>query len=547
MAKYFKKYMVCLILAIVFGWGEVFFTTQSVYLMGTMLDMAIADTLKDALLKISAQGIAYVLLCMVCIFISNYFLQTFSTSITYSLQKMILTKLYQQQTYEYEQKNSDEYFTVMDYDMEQIRATYLNNILLFFISIGQIVIYWVALLNIHPVIFVSSILLGILPLVASRVFVRPLQSTQENLSTKQNIFVQAVQELLQGYSVIKSSNNQGRFIDRFNTKNQEKLHLIRRRGLLQTMAFQTLWGVNIFSACALLMIASMLVSRGAIQIGQLIVSVNLVSISSNVYSDILRSFLQILSMKSIREKINAFIVDEQGNENTLKHTVKAPIVLDKLSHRFGNRSIIQDFSFCFEDGKCYAIIGDSGSGKSTLARLLTREVQTQEGVISFASTPITEFSEAEIYDGVGYVRQNNFVFHDTLYNNITMFTSNQRTDSEDQDYQSAIRKANLSALDERCRGEKLLTAKLSGGEKRRIEIARTLYQKKKIIIFDEATSGLDPENQNLINELIFSLKGITRIVVTHNWEEEYLKKFDEVIVLGDRGMGHQASVPEPAL
>lgn len=547
MAKYFKKYMVCLISAIVFGWGEVFFTTQSVYLMGTMLDMAIADTLKDALLKISAQGIAYVLLCMVCIFISNYFLQTFSTSITYSLQKKILTKLYQKQTYEYEQKNSDEYFTVMDYDMEQIRATYLNNIPLFFISIGQIVIYWVALLNIHPVIFVSSILLGILPLVASRVFVRPLQSTQENLSTKQNIFVQAVQELLQGYSVIKSSNNQGRFIDRFNTKNQEKLHLIRRRGLLQTMAFQTLWGVNIFSACALLMIASMLVSRGAIQIGQLIVSVNLVSISSNVYSDILRSFLQILSMKSIREKINAFIVDEQENENTLKHTVKAPIVLDKLSHRFGNRSIIQDFSFCFEEGKCYAIIGDSGSGKSTLARLLTREVRTQEGVISFASTPITEFSEAEIDDGVGYVRQNNFVFHDTLYNNITMFTSNQRTDSEDQDYQSAIRKANLSALDERCRGEKILTAKLSGGEKRRIEIARTLYQKKKIIIFDEATSGLDPENQNLINELIFSLKGITRIVVTHNWEEEYLKKFDEVIVLGKRGMGHQASVSEPAL
>ena len=72
---------------------------------------------------------------------------------------------------------------------------------------------------------------------------------------------------------------------------------------------------------------------------------------------------------------------------------------------------------------------------------------------------------------------------------------------------------------------------LSGGERQRIALARVLLRKPKVLIFDEPTVGLDPENREAIEQLIFDLTGFTRIVVTHNGDRDYLSKFDRVIRL----------------
>ncbi len=71
--------------------------------------------------------------------------------------------------------------------------------------------------------------------------------------------------------------------------------------------------------------------------------------------------------------------------------------------------------------------------------------------------------------------------------------------------------------------------KLSGGEKKRIAIARGLYQDSGILIFDEPTAGLDPPQAKVINEIIFNLDDKLRIIITHNWDKDYLSSFDQVI------------------
>lgn len=75
---------------------------------------------------------------------------------------------------------------------------------------------------------------------------------------------------------------------------------------------------------------------------------------------------------------------------------------------------------------------------------------------------------------------------------------------------------------------------ISGGERQRINIARALRRHPKILIFDEPTTGLDPENVAMIDEFIFNLQGVTRIVISHNWAEEYLGRFDDVVKIGNR-------------
>jgi len=135
-------------------------------------------------------------------------------------------------------------------------------------------------------------------------------------------------------------------------------------------------------------------------------------------------------------------------------------------------------------------------------------------------------AEADIYSVVGVVGQSSFMLNDTLRNNITMFDNTA-------DITALLDDLQLTALAERVGDTPLgdFGDNISGGEWQRISIARTLHKQPKIIIFDEPTTGLDPENTRLINEYIFTLEGVTRIVVSHDWDEEYLAQFDDVIRL----------------
>ena len=94
-----------------------------------------------------------------------------------------------------------------------------------------------------------------------------------------------------------------------------------------------------------------------------------------------------------------------------------------------------------------------------------------------------------------------------------------------------IEKVNLKKFMELHKDDELNPDEMSGGEKKRVSIARALFNNPEIIILDEPTSDLDPENKGIVNDIIFSLNDKTRLVVTHDWAEEYLKKFDKVVRL----------------
>ena len=112
-----------------------------------------------------------------------------------------------------------------------------------------------------------------------------------------------------------------------------------------------------------------------------------------------------------------------------------------------------------------------------------------------------------------------------------MFSGNPKKDSDE--YKNLLNDLNLTALAKQVGDVPLgdFGDNISGGERQRINIARTMLRKPEILIFDEPTTGLDPENAALIDNFIFNHKGITRIVISHNWAEDYLNRFDEIIKL----------------
>lgn len=204
-----------------------------------------------------------------------------------------------------------------------------------------------------------------------------------------------------------------------------------------------------------------------------------------------------------------------------------------------NVKVLDQITFTIQKGEYVAVVGQSGSGKSTLMKLIERFYDTTEGAIKIDGKPIKEINMASLRQYIGYVPQTPTLFNETIEKNIV--------------YGLAGKPYSPEQLEEVCRVSGCLSfikdsaqfpkgfdtvvgergVKLSGGQVQRIAIARALMIRPKILIFDEATSSLDSENEHIVLDGIRSLislsLNITIIVVAHRLSS--IKKCNKIIVL----------------
>jgi len=181
------------------------------------------------------------------------------------------------------------------------------------------------------------------------------------------------------------------------------------------------------------------------------------------------------------------------------------------------RPILNDISFHIPAGKTVAVVGPSGSGKSTLARLLYRFYDVQQGQIRIAGQDIRAVTQASVRQAIGIVPQDTVLFNDTVEYNIAYGRPGAGRAEVEQAARAARIHDFISATPLGYRtmvGERGL--KLSGGEKQRVAIARTLLKDPPILIFDEATSALDSANERAIQaELQTAARNKTTLVIAH--------------------------------
>ncbi|MHB1427614.1 MAG: ABCB family ABC transporter ATP-binding protein/permease [Rhodocyclaceae bacterium] len=195
------------------------------------------------------------------------------------------------------------------------------------------------------------------------------------------------------------------------------------------------------------------------------------------------------------------------------------------------RPILHDVSFEIPAGRTLAVVGHSGSGKSTLARLLFRFYDVNGGAIRINGQDIRQLTQASLRARIGIVPQDTVLFNDTLKYNIRY----GRPDASFEEVQEAARAAHRAEFIERLPdgydtrvGERGL--KLSGGEKQRVAIARTLLKNPPILIFDEATSALDSKTEKAIQaELEQAAIGRTALIIAHRLST--VMSADEILVL----------------
>lgn len=209
------------------------------------------------------------------------------------------------------------------------------------------------------------------------------------------------------------------------------------------------------------------------------------------------------------------------------------ISVKNISFSYEEKEIIKDVSFDIKENTKVALVGPSGSGKSTLAKLISRFFDVNKGSIYLGGRNIKDYNIDSLMRNFSFVFQNVYLFSDTIRNNIKI----GKSDATDEEMIEACKKAKchdfIMSLSEGY--DTVLTeggSSLSGGERQRLSIARAILKDAPIIILDEATANIDPENENLIIEAFNELtKDKTILMIAHRLKT--VRNADDILVLDD--------------
>lgn len=235
-----------------------------------------------------------------------------------------------------------------------------------------------------------------------------------------------------------------------------------------------------------------------------------------IYREIKQSLTDLEKMFTLMEKERE-IADQPGAP-PLHIETTPPVRFENVSFAYDPaRPILHNVSFEIPPGKTVAVVGSSGAGKSTLARLLYRFYDVQQGCITIAGQDIKHVTQASVRQAIGIVPQDTVLFNDTVEYNIA-YGKPGATHEEVEEAARAARIHDFIASTpmgyQTMVGERGL--KLSGGEKQRVAIARTLLKNPPVVIFDEATSALDSANERAIQgELRTAAQNKTTLVIAH--------------------------------
>ena len=204
------------------------------------------------------------------------------------------------------------------------------------------------------------------------------------------------------------------------------------------------------------------------------------------------------------------------------------IYVENINKSFGDCTIFKDYSLSVEDGEFVLIKGQSGCGKSTLLNMIGLLMSPDSGAIHIGDhvrvKPYTEKSRKVLAEEIGWLCQNYALIDDkTVKANLLMVLHGLSAKEQDQRIEKALDKVGLSGF------EKRIVSTLSGGEQQRVALARLLLKPARIILADEPTGNLDPENKKAVMRLLQTLQkqGKTIVVVSH---DENLDDFADRII-----------------
>lgn len=374
--------------------------------------------------------------------------------------------------------------------------------------------------------------LTVLPLIASLLTGNRLQAVESRVSERNGEFTAALSDCLAGFTVVKNFKAEREIFRLFAQSNKALEHEKFTGRRIKTLVGMIGAVTGIFAQLGVFIAGVYLSMKGgSMTPGAVVLFVNLMNFIISPIAELPGLLACRKAALGLVDKLAAALErssSREGSEtlNKLEHGIR----LENVSFAYEpGKTVLHGINAEFEAGRAYALVGGSGSGKSTLLNLLMAAETNYSGHILADGIELSDISTESLYGTMAAIQQNVFVFNASIKDNVSMFHDFPKTEMDE-----AIARAHLGALI-RERGEDYLCGEngsgLSGGEKQRISIARSLLKKSSVLLADEVTAALDAQTAHRVSSDILDLQGITRIVVTHTLEESLLRRYDKIFVL----------------
>lgn len=449
-------------------------------------------------------------------------------------KEAVIKKLFKKSYSDFLITNSGTYLSVLTNDCERILETYLKNIFEFIQNIVMVVSSLTLMLYYNSLLTIIAIVIAMIPMVCSLLTARSIATREEQVSKTNESYVSLTKDILNGISVIKSFKVENEAISRYQNKSMQLEHTKKMRE--QTFTVVSACGTIAYMVTqfGVMVIGAWMIHEhiGTMTAGMILAFINLMNGILQPINALPRIYGGMSGAKKLITKMSDYM--SNAKEDT-GETIKQPlanIALQDVSYAYDtDHTILKHINLQLQAGKSYAVVGPSGAGKSSLINLLMGYYQNYDGSVHFNNYELKQISKYSLYEKITLMQQSVFIFDASIWDNITLFKQ-----FPDAEVDRVIHLAGLDHLiiqkgrDYQC-GEN--GSHLSGGEKQRIAIARSLLKKSEILLVDEATSALDNETSANVTQSILDLQGILRLVVTHRLDASSLKQYDEILVMKD--------------
>ncbi|CQR57710.1 ABC transporter ATP-binding protein [Paenibacillus riograndensis] len=469
-------------------------------------------------------------------FFQSYLFSSLSENIIYDLKRDMFQKIIELPVKAYDQMKVGEFISRLQGDTATVASILTNQLINTAIDILRVVIICI-------VVFQISVPLSLVILISFPVtfFIftfsgKKIRRRSEELAKLNDNYFSNLQQSITGIREIKSLGIKKIKINQF----LNLASLLREKNIninvIGTVARSLSQFTSFLSQLSVMAIAGFLIYKGQLNIEYFIAFtsyssqltgslMNITQISSNIQK-------ALTSLERIFNLLDEFgYKREKFGDMAMQH-IEGEIKFCNISFGYGDDlQVVDNLSFTIAKNNTTAIVGSSGGGKTTIFNLLLHFYEADTGAILIDGIDINHFNEETLRQHISVVHQTPYLFNATFAEN--MLIANQAATEEEMiaickqikihDYIMSLPHGYKTVIEENG-------ANLSGGQKQRIAIARAMLKKSKIILFDEATSSLDNETQQLVKELISSIShDHTVVVIAHRLSS--IIDSDEILVI----------------
>ena len=530
MNQLIKKHWRFLALAILFTLIASLLAIYVQFAKGDVLDFALArDT--SAAFQSGALLLTAILLELGSYYFFNVFSSKFFLNCIKTLRESYFGAILMRSFPQFRITPDGEYLATYTDQVTKIQKQYIENIIwMFEISIKALSVS-IALFFLDWGLALVTLFLLTTPLYVPKLVEKHLQKAQKESAEVFEAHLAKFVDWLKGFELIKNFNIENKIMEKFRQSNARVFEADYRRQILNYRSWLISSSLSYLSHFIIVAFAAWLVLRGDFSAGRFFVAVGMIDQLSMPILALSMYLQEFTAVKPIREGIETFLAFEPEAlaSQTLIPTTDLQVRFENLDFAYeANKPVLKDFNLKAISPGRLLLTGANGSGKSTAMSLLLNYYPPQEGKVSIAGTRVSDI--ANLTSLITVMRQDASFFEGSLRENVSVYQ-----DLPDEVLTHFLRKVGLDKwANENGLSMPLQSgaANLSGGERRRLALARALLRDTPILILDEPLANLDKESHQLIEDLILDIPDKLVFLISHTFDPAKMDRFDQVIHFG---------------